>query len=113
MVGYALVHFRGSYLEADIDDMRSENRLFGIIGRDGALQLNVAGTKFPMRYMVDSQNVNFLSKMRNAILNRNQTTWGNSDARLTPRAFYEPTVSRKLLFARWGWGKRLMIPWIT
>ena len=26
---YALVHFRGSYLEVDIDDMRAANSLFG------------------------------------------------------------------------------------
>ena len=33
---YALVHFRWSYLEVDVGDMRSENRLLEILGRDGA-----------------------------------------------------------------------------
>ena len=29
---YALVHFRGSYLEVNLGDMRSTNRLFHLIG---------------------------------------------------------------------------------
>ena len=47
---YDLVRFRGSYLEADIDDMRSANSLFELIGRDGSLQLHVPSAKFPIRY---------------------------------------------------------------
>ena len=49
---YALVHSSGSYLEVDIGDMRSANRLWGIIGRDGALQLHVPSTEFPIHYPV-------------------------------------------------------------
>ena len=41
---YDLGRLRGSYLEVDIGDMRSENRLLGIIGRDGTLQLHVQST---------------------------------------------------------------------
>ena len=33
---YALVHFRGAYLEVGLGDMRSGNRLFGVLGRYGA-----------------------------------------------------------------------------
>ena len=33
--------FRGSYLEVDLDDMRSENRLLCAIGRDAELQLHI------------------------------------------------------------------------
>ena len=73
---YALVRRRGSYIEADLDDMRSANRSFGILGRDGALQLHLPSTKFPIHYMFGSQTLISLSKMRNVILNRNQTTWG-------------------------------------
>ena len=62
--GYALVHFRGSYLEVDLGDMRSDNSLFGLIGRDGALRMHVPITKFPIHYMVDSQTLT--SIFRNA-----------------------------------------------
>ena len=55
---YDLGRLRGSYLEVDIGDMRSENRLLGIIGRDVALQLHFPNTKGPIHYLVDSQNVN-------------------------------------------------------
>ena len=49
--------------------------------------------------------------MRNGILNRNRTTWGNTDAWLAPRAFYEPTVNQEISI-REPEG-RLMISWIT
>ena len=38
---YAVAHFRGSYFEADLDDMRTANSLFDIIGCGGALMLHV------------------------------------------------------------------------
>ena len=93
---YALVRFRGSYVEVDIDDMGSANRLLGIIGRDGALQLHVPSTKFPTHYLFDSQTLIFLWKMRNWILNRNRTKCTNADTRLTPKSFYEPTLNRQI-----------------
>ena len=64
---YALVHFRGSYLEVDIDDMKSANSLFELIWRDGALQLHIPSAKFPIHYLVDSKALIILSKMRNVI----------------------------------------------
>ena len=93
---YDLVLFRGSYLDVDIDDMRSTNSLLVTVGRDGALQLHVASAKFPIHYMADSQSLTFLPKMRNGILNPNQTTWPNTDTRLTPELFYEPTLNREI-----------------
>ena len=40
------------------------------------------------------------------ILNRNQTTWGNTGARLTPTLFfYEPTVNQKIAIRERGWEK--------
>ena len=89
--------------------MRPGNRLFDIyLGRDGALQLHLPSTKSPIHYMVDSQAVIFLSEMGDWILNRNQSTWGNTDTRLAPHAFYEPTVYRKIDIRELG-GGRLMI----
>ena len=38
---YALVFFRGPYLEVDLDDMRSGNRILGVIGFGGTLQLHL------------------------------------------------------------------------
>ena len=81
---YALVHFRGSYLEADLGDMRSANSLFGLIGRGGTLRLHVPSTKFPIHYLVDAQTLIVLSKMSNGLLNRNQTTWANAGAMISP-----------------------------
>ena len=109
--GYALVHFMGSYLEVDLDDMPSTSRLFELIGRDGALRLHVPRTNPPINYMVDSQTLIFLTKMRNGLLNRNQTTWANTDTRLTPRDFYEPAINQKIAIRELGGGKRLTIPW--
>ena len=43
---YALVHFRGSYPEVDLDDMRSAKGLFDIIGCDGTLTLHVPHSCF-------------------------------------------------------------------
>ena len=105
---YAIVRICGSYLEVDIEDMRPENRSLGIIGRDGALQLRLPSTEFPTHYLVYSKTLIALSEMGNAILNRNQTTWGNTDARLGPGEFYDPTLNRRVAIHDL-WGKRLMI----
>ena len=76
--------------------MRPPNRLLELLGFDVALQLHVASTKFPIHYMVYSQAIIPLSEMGNGILNRNQTTWGNTDTRLSPVGFYETTVSHRI-----------------
>ena len=39
---YALAHFRWSYFEVGLGDMRSANSLFGAVGFDGALTLHIA-----------------------------------------------------------------------
>ena len=101
---YAIVRICGSYLEVDIEDMRSAKRLLEIIGRDGTLQLHVPSTKPPIRYLVDTQTLILLSELRNVILNRNQTTWANTDTRLTPKDFYEPTMTIEFLFLSWEGG---------
>ena len=87
---YALRRLRWPYIEVDLDDMLSANMLFGIIGRDGALQLHLPSAKSPIHYAEVSQTPISLSKMGNSILNRNQTRWGDTDARLIPKAFREP-----------------------
>ena len=45
--------------------------------------------------------------MGNGVLNRDQTTWGNTDARLTPKAFYEPTINRQIAIRELGRGEAL------
>ena len=49
---YAIVHFRGAYLEVDLDDVRSENWLLEVIGCDGELRLQLPSTKSPIHYLV-------------------------------------------------------------
>ena len=51
----------------DLDDIRFVNRLFEILGGDGALQLHLSSTKFPIHYMVDSETLISLSNMGNGI----------------------------------------------
>ena len=101
---YALVRFRWSYLEVGIGDTRSANRLLELLGSDGTLQLHAPSSKFPINYLVDSQTIILLSKMRNVIPSRNQTTWGNTATRLTPKAFYEPTISQQIAVRDLGGG---------
>ena len=64
---YEPAHFRWPYLEVDLDDMRPADRLFGILGIDGALQFHLPSTKFPLHYLVDSQALISLSEMRNGV----------------------------------------------
>ena len=106
---YALVHFRGSYLAVDLDDMLSANRILDVIGRDGALELNLPIAKSPLRYWLGSQTLIFLSEMANGILNRNPTTRANVDTRLSPNAFYEPGVNLQIAIHELGGFNRLMI----
>ena len=109
---YALVHFRGSYLEVHLGDMRSTNSLFGLIGGDGTLRLRVPSINPPIHYMVDSETLIPLSEMGNVISDRNQTTWANTGAMINPQTFYEPTANHQIAIHAMG-GKRLMISWIT
>ena len=57
---YALVHFRGSYLEVALGDLKSTDKVLDVLGCDGALQLHVGSTKFPLHYLVGSQTLIFL-----------------------------------------------------
>ena len=72
--------------------MRPANSLFELIGRGGTLRLHVHSAKLPIHYLVDSQTLISLTKMRNVILNRNQTTWANAGTRIKPQTFYEPDL---------------------
>ena len=52
--------FRGSYLEVDLEDMRSPNRILDVVGCDGELQLHPPSAKSPLHYSVDSQALIFV-----------------------------------------------------
>ena len=106
---YALVHFRGAYLEASLDDMKSADRILDVLGCDGTLQLHLANTKFPLHYLVDSQTLIFLSKAGNEILKRNPITWTNTDTRLSVRDFYENDLNQQIAINELGGGKLLEI----
>ena len=62
---YALVHFMGSYLEVALGDLKSTDKVLDVLGCDGALQLHVGSTKFPLHCLVDSQALIFLPNVRN------------------------------------------------
>ena len=84
--------------------MRPTNSLFGIIGCGGTLTIHVPHTKFPIRYLVDSQTLVFLTKMRNEYLRGDQTTWANTDTGIRPLTFYEPDLHRRIAIRELGWG---------
>ena len=56
---YALVHFRGVYLEVSLRDMRSADKILDVLGSDGTLQLHLANTKFSAALFGLFANVNF------------------------------------------------------
>ena len=100
---YALVLSIGAYLEVDLEDMRSANRFLEVLGCDGKLRLHLPTTNSPIRYSVGSRTLIPLSEMRNGISNSNQTTtWGNTDARTSPDAFYEPNRKRPIAIHEMG-----------
>ena len=94
--GYAIVQFRGAYVEVGLADMRSANRILEVLGRDGELRLHLPSTKSTIHYLVDAQALISLSEMSNGISNRNQTTWTNTDTMTSPGAFYAPTHNQHI-----------------
>ena len=60
---YDLVHFAGSYLEVDVGDTRSVNRILDVISGDGTLQLHLPIAQPPVRYSVGTQTLIFLFGM--------------------------------------------------
>ena len=65
----------------------------------------MASKRSPIHYLVGTQALTHPSKMGNAILNRNRTTWANTDTRLALQAFYEPTMGHRIFIRdQWaGW----------
>ena len=81
--------------------------MFGSIGCDGALTLHVPRAKFPIHYLVASQTLVFLTKMRNEYLRGNTTTWNNTDTRIEPLEFYEQDSQQRIAIHEMGWGEEL------
>ena len=59
LVQYALVRFRVPYLEVDIGDFHSANRLFAILDLGGDLRMHIASTKFPPNPLEGSRSLIF------------------------------------------------------
>ena len=104
---YALAHFRGSYLGVAMGALKSTDKVLDVLGCDGTLQLHVGSTKFPLHYLVDSQTLIFLSKVRNEFLQRNPITWANTDTRLSVREFYENDLNQQIANNELGGGKHI------
>ena len=51
--------FPGSYLDVDLGDTLSVNRILDVIGCDGTLQLHLPSAKSPLRYLVGSRTLIF------------------------------------------------------
>ena len=82
-----LIYFRGNSQEVDITDLRPGNKISDVLCCEGALHLHLAQTKFPIRYLADSQALVFLAKIRHEILQIKQTTWANTATRSAPNVF--------------------------
>ena len=52
------MHFRGSYLEVDLDDARPENRLLDAIGRGGGVATSFTKREIPDTLFSGFANVN-------------------------------------------------------
>ena len=102
---YAIVHRRGSYLEVDQDDMRSENRLLDVIERDGALRLHLLIAKSTTRYLADSKTLIPYTKWEMRFRTVIKQLGGIRTLELVPGILTNRPVTAKFLFMRWGiWG---------
>ena len=99
-------------MEADLDDMRAADRILDVIDCDGSLQLTLPIAESPTNYRVDSKTSISLSKMRNAISDRNLTTRTNADTRLTPKEFDEPCLNRQISIREMGGAPNLFTDFI-
>ena len=90
---FAVVYNRWCTIETDLNDLRSANKISDILGRGSKLRLNLTNSKSPVRYLVDSQTVSFLTKIRNALLKRNKK-WPNNDTRLGHNEFSKENTDR-------------------
>ena len=111
------MHYTVAFLEVEFDDMRPADKILDVLGRDGASQLNLPGAKSHIHYLFDSQEVAFLSKFRNEILNSKQSTWTNADTRANPLDYYKHVHGPNLAIRGFGGGvvgvRLLMISWMT
>ena len=67
---------RSNSIWSHLCDMGSKSKIFGVLGCGGNLQLHFPNSKFALPYLVDSQNLAFLSEIRSVVLNADQTTCG-------------------------------------
>ena len=59
-------------------------------------QLHLPYGKSPYRCVVGHRALTFLPKIRNDILNGEQTTWASADTRLNPLDYYKPELIQKI-----------------
>ena len=57
----------GFFIEVNLEDMRPTDKSFDLLGFDGALQFPLRNTRFRSHYLVDSDELVILSKIRNEI----------------------------------------------
>ena len=102
----ALIRFRGNSIDVDLNDLRSGNKIFSVIGCDGAQHLHSAKAKFRIRYLVGARSLVCQAKIRNEISHRIRTTWANTDARLVHNVFFKEKTPIRLRPMSWGEGAR-------
>ena len=64
---FSAAYYRWGTIETDINDLRLPNKIFDILRRDGNLHLNLASTKYQVRYLVDSPTLVFLTHIRSGV----------------------------------------------
>ena len=82
-----LVYYRQSTADVDLNDLRHTAKIFDALGCDGALNLHLTDKKCQIQYLVRSQPLVLLAKIRNDIWLTNKGTWANTDTRLGHNVF--------------------------
>ena len=103
----ALVLFRRNSIVVDLNDLRSPNKIFDVLGRDGALHLQLTNTKSHLRYLVGHRTLVCLAEIRNEILPLNTTTWASTGNRLDHNAFFAENLNRQIATIELGGVMRL------
>ena len=91
-----LVYYRCKSIEVALNYLRSENKIPDVLDRDGALILHLTRRQPRASFIVDSETLGFLAGIRNVILQKNITTWANTDTRLAENVFFNGKIIRRI-----------------
>ena len=80
----------GAFLEVDLGNMSSADKIFDVLKSEGYLQLHLTQAQFSAHYSFGSQTLRFLARIGVGIANGKITKWANADKRLNHLDYYKP-----------------------